>query len=98
METGSIGLAIMILGLAAFLGCHAFVTLRAERAPVIKRIGEGPYKRLLSLAALAGIVLISYGLAQYRNGGLIEVWHPPTWAPHPPAPPMSPPLLCAAPA
>jgi uncharacterized membrane protein len=84
----------MILGLAAFLGGHAFVTLRAERAALIKRIGEGPYKGLLSLAALAGIVLISYGFAQYRNGGLIEVWHPPTWTRHLAATLMWPAVIC----
>ena len=82
MGTGATGLAVMILGLAVLLGGHAFVTFRAERAGVISRIGEWPYKGLFSLAALAGIILISYGFAHYRAGGLIEVWHPPTWTRH----------------
>jgi uncharacterized membrane protein len=76
------GLAIMILGLAAFIGGHAFATFRAQRAAAVARIGEGPYKGLFSLVSLAGIALIVYGFGQYRADGLIEVWHPPGWTRH----------------
>jgi uncharacterized membrane protein len=88
------GLAIMILGLAAFLGGHAFVTFRPERAAVITRIGEGPYKGLFSLVSLAGIVLISYGFAEYRDAGSIELWHPPTWTRHLAVALMWPAVIC----
>jgi uncharacterized membrane protein len=94
MKTGVMGLAVMILGLAAFLGGHAFVTFRAERAAAIKRIGEGPYKGIFALVSLAGIVLISYGFAQYRDAGLIEVWHPPTWTRHVTVALMWPAVIC----
>src|ERR1700730_5009074 len=94
MNTGAVGLAVMILGLAAFLGGHAFVTFRAERAAAIKRIGEGPYKGIFALVSLAGIVLISYGFAQYRDTGLIEVWHPPTWTRHLTVALMWPAVIC----
>jgi uncharacterized membrane protein len=94
MKTGVMGLAVMILGLAAFLGGHAFVTFRAERAAAIKRIGEGPYKGIFALVSLAGIVLISYGFAQYRDTGLIEVWHPPTWTRHLTVALMWPAVIC----
>jgi uncharacterized membrane protein len=77
------GLAIMILGLAVFLGGHLFVTMRAERAALIERVGgEGPYKGLFSLLALVGIVLIGYGFALYRASGWIDVWYPPRWTRH----------------
>jgi uncharacterized membrane protein len=95
MKTG-VGLAVMILGLAALLGGHAFVTFRAERAAAIKRIGEGPYQGLFALLALAGIALISYGFAQYREAGLIEVWHPPTWTRHLAVALMWPAVICVA--
>src|ERR1700694_3703691 len=88
------GLAIMILGLAALLGGHAFVTFRAERAGVISRIGEGPYKGLFSVVALAGIVLISYGFAQYRASGLTAVCPPPTWPRHLAVALMWPAVIC----
>jgi uncharacterized membrane protein len=76
------GLAIMILGLAAFLGSHAFVTMRARRAAAIARLGEGPYKGLFALISLIGLVLIVYGFAHYRASGWIEVWSPPRWTRH----------------
>ena len=40
------GLAVLILGLVVFLGVHVFITLRDQRADVVARIGEGPYKGL----------------------------------------------------
>jgi uncharacterized membrane protein len=76
------GLAIMILGLAVFLGSHVFVTLRPQRAAVVARLGEGPYKGLFSLVSLVGIVLIAWGFAHYRATGWIEIWSPPPWTRH----------------
>ncbi len=76
------GLAIMILGLAVFLGSHVSITRRESRAAVIARLGEWPYKGLLSLISLVGIVLIGYGFAAYRAAGMIEVWSPPSWTRH----------------
>jgi uncharacterized membrane protein len=94
MKSGVVGLAVMILGLAAFLGGHAFVTFRAGRATAIKRIGEGAYKGIFALVSLVGIVLISYGFAQYREAGLIEVWHPPAWTRHLTVALMWPAVIC----
>jgi uncharacterized membrane protein len=76
------GLAVMILGLAVFLGSHAFVTMRPQRAAVIARVGEGPYKGLFSLISLVGIVLIGWGFAHYRSTGYIDIWSPPAWTRH----------------
>ena len=52
------GLTILVLGLVVFLGAHVFVTLRGPRAAVIERLGEWPYKGLMSLVSLAGLILI----------------------------------------
>jgi uncharacterized membrane protein len=76
------GLAIMILGLAVFIGSHVFVTLRPQRAALIVRVGEGPYKGLFALASLIGIVLIGYGFARYRAGEWVDIWYPPYWTRH----------------
>jgi uncharacterized membrane protein len=76
------GLAIMILGLAVFIGSHVFVTLRPQRAALIARLGEGAYKGLFALASLIGIVLIGYGFARYRAEGWIDIWYPPHWTRH----------------
>jgi uncharacterized membrane protein len=76
------GLAILILGLAIFLGVHVLTSLREQRAELIKRLGEGPYKGLYSLVAVIGFVLIIVGFGQYRATGWIDVWNPPSWTRH----------------
>jgi uncharacterized membrane protein len=76
------GLAVLVIGLAVFLGAHVFVSQRAARAALIARIGEWPYKGLFSLISLLGLVLIVWGFAHYRAEGLIHVWSPPTWMRH----------------
>ena len=73
------GLAVLVIGLVAFLGAHGFVTCRGQRAAVIARIGERPYKGLFALVSLIGLILIGYGFGQYRATGWIDVWHPPRW-------------------
>jgi uncharacterized membrane protein len=82
MSLAFTGLAIMIVGLAVFLGSHTLITLRPQRAALIGRIGEGPYKGLFALVSLVGILLIGYGFARYRAGGYIDIWMPPRWTRH----------------
>lgn len=72
-------MGILILGLLLFIGVHTVTTLRPARAAIIGRIGEGPYKGLYSVVALAGLLLIVWGFSLYRGAGYIQVWHPP-WA------------------
>jgi uncharacterized membrane protein len=81
-QEARMGLAIMTLGLAVFIGAHAFVTQREQRAALIARIGEGPYKGLFSLISVVGIVLIAWGFGRYRATGWIDVWYPPLWTRH----------------
>jgi len=72
-------MTILVLGLVLFIGAHVFVTLRAPRAAIIARIGEWPYKAIMGLVSLVGIILIGYGFGEYRAAGWVEVWHPPRW-------------------
>lgn len=76
------GLTIMILGLAIFLGVHLFTIMRGQRAALIGRIGENGYKGLYSLISLIGLVLIVYGYARYRQGEWVDIWFPPVWTKH----------------
>ena len=76
------GLAVEILGLVIFLGAHVFVTRRGERAALIARLGEWPYRGLFSVVSIVGIGLIAYGFAHYRASGFIAVWNPPPWTRH----------------
>jgi uncharacterized membrane protein len=76
------GLALEILGLVVFLGAHVFVTRRGERAVLIGKIGEWPYRGLFSLVSIIGVVLIGYGFARYRADGPIPIWFPPARTRH----------------
>jgi uncharacterized membrane protein len=76
------GLAVLIIGLAVFIGGHVFVTQRTARAALIARLGEVPYKVLFGLVALAGLVLIVWGFAHYRVEGYVQLWTPPGWMRH----------------
>jgi uncharacterized membrane protein len=76
------GLSAEILGLVIFLGAHVFVTMRDERAKLVARLGEWPYRGLFSLVSIVGIVLVGYGFASYRAAGIIVVWNPPAWTHH----------------
>ncbi|MGE3159457.1 MAG: NnrU family protein [Xanthobacteraceae bacterium] len=69
----------LIIGLVIFLGAHLFVTCRGQRAAVIARIGEWPYKGLFSLVSLIGLIVIGYGYGDYRAADWINVWSPPRW-------------------
>lgn len=62
-------MVLLIAGLALFLGAHSVqIFAGGWRAAVIARLGEGPWKGLYSLAALAGFGLIIYGYGQARGG------------------------------
>jgi uncharacterized membrane protein len=68
------GLSLMILGLALFIGVHTLTTRREVRAQIIATAGEGGYKLGYSLASAAGLALIVWGFAHYRATGMIDVW------------------------
>lgn len=72
----------LLLGLALFLGTHAFTQFRAPRARLLERFGLGPYRIAYSLVATAGVVLVAVGYARYRQEGWIDVWSPPLWTRH----------------
>jgi uncharacterized membrane protein len=85
---------LLLVGLAAFIGAHVFVTLRAQRAAVIAHIGEWPYKGIMALVSLVGIILIGYGFAQYRAAGDVVLWNPPAWTRHVTVALMWPATIC----
>jgi uncharacterized membrane protein len=68
------GLAVMILGLALFLGVHILPTRRELRGRILAAMGEGSYKIVYALVSVLGIALIAWGFAHYRAAGMIDVW------------------------
>ncbi|MFK8251736.1 NnrU family protein [Ancylobacter terrae] len=73
---------LMLFGLALFLGTHILTTRRDTRAALIARIGEGPYKALYSVVALAGLLATAYGFGAWRAEGPAQLWYPPVWLRH----------------
>ena len=57
-------MALLILGLALFLGTHAFTMAREPRAALVAQLGEGPYKGLYSVLSVAGIALASAAIGR----------------------------------
>jgi uncharacterized membrane protein len=76
------GLAVMILGLALFLGAHTLPARRELRSRAIAAMGEGSYKLVYALVSVLGIALIAWGFAHYRATGWIDVWNPPKLLKH----------------
>lgn len=54
-------MALLLLGLALFFAAHLFPRLRAQRAAVIERFGEGPYKGAFSVVSISALVMIVLG-------------------------------------
>jgi uncharacterized membrane protein len=71
------GLLVMILGLVLFLGVHTLTTQRELRAGFVASMGEGGYKIAYTVASVAGLALVTWGFADYRATGWIDVWNPP---------------------
>jgi uncharacterized membrane protein len=88
-------MGLLVVGLVVFIAAHVFVTLRPQRAAVIARIGELPYKAIMGLVSLVGLILIGYGFAQYRATGAMIIWDPPAWTRHVTVALMWPAAICA---
>lgn len=75
-------MAVLILGLIAFLGVHS-LRLVAEpwRAAQFARLGEQRWKGLYSLVSLIGFVLIVWGYGIARRSPVL-LWAPPVGARH----------------
>ncbi|MBO0752194.1 MAG: NnrU family protein [Bradyrhizobiaceae bacterium] len=76
------GLVTMVFGLILFIGAHALVTLRPQRAAMVKAVGVAPYKILMSVVSLAGLYFVFRGFGMYRDAGPIPVWSPPYFMRH----------------
>jgi len=73
---------VLILGLILFLGVHSVrIFAEAWRGSTIARLGEGPWKGIVSLFSIIGLVLLvwGYGMARPESALLFE---PPTWLKH----------------
>lgn len=75
-------MALLIAGLILFLGAHSTRIFAEDwRARTMARIGEKPFKGLITAASLAGFVLIIIGYGQVHLTPVV-LWVPPLWTRH----------------
>ena len=70
-------MAILIVGLLLFLGPHSLKRAAPRwRQGILEARGEGPYKGIVALGSIIGIVLIVWG---YASADVAFVYTPPSW-------------------
>ena len=74
----------LIVGLALFVGVHLVTTQPDLKRGLAARMGEGGYKGVYSLIAIAGFALIIFGYhkVQLMPGKNPVLWSPPHWGRH----------------
>lgn len=73
---------LLIAGLALFLGTHSLRLVADNwRAQQVSRLGEGAFKGIYALAALAGFILVVIGYGEARLAP-VALWTPPVWTRH----------------
>ena len=72
-------MTVLILGLLAFLGVHS-VRIFADdwRSAQVARLGANRWKGLYTLASIAGLALMIWGLGLARADSAV-LWTPPAW-------------------
>lgn len=75
-------MTLLIVGLILFLGAHSTrVFADGWRGEMIARLGEKPWKGLVTVASLIGFVLIVIGYGDARTAPVV-LWDPPIWTRH----------------
>ncbi len=75
-------MTLLIVGLILFLGAHSTRVFADDwRGQMIDRLGEKPWKGLISVLSLIGFVLIVIGYGAARTEPVV-LWTPPVWTRH----------------
>ena len=75
-------MTLLILGLVLFLGSHSVRIVADDwRTKRVAAMGEGPWKAVYSIVAIAGFVLIAWGYGEARTAPTV-LYAPPVWTKH----------------
>lgn len=75
-------MAMLIAGLLLFIGTHSTRIFADDwRSTMIARLGEKPWKGLISVLSVAGFVLMIVGYDAARSAP-VPIYAPPTWLRH----------------
>jgi len=70
-------MAVLLLGLVLFLGVHSTrIVAEGWRTRAMVQMGQGPWKGVYSLVAIAGLALIVWGYGLARQSP-VQLWNPP---------------------
>lgn len=75
-------MVLLVFGLILFFGVHVMPMLPDLRARLVATVGDGLYRGVYSLIALAGLVLIVWGYGQARDAGVPHLYDPPFFLRH----------------
>lgn len=73
---------VMLAGLALFVAVHVFSARRELRNVAVEQFGLMAYRAIHGVLALAGVLLIAYGFAMWRDAGPMQLWDPPVGLRH----------------
>lgn len=75
-------MAVLVLGLIIFLALHSLRIFAEDwRGQMIGRMGEKPWKGMMSVLSLASFVIIVVGYGMARQAP-VTIWSPPFWMSH----------------
>ncbi len=75
-------MTMLIAGLLLFIGAHSTRIFADDwRASLIARLGDKPWKGIISLVSLAGFVLMIFGYDAARTAP-VPIYEPPIWLRH----------------
>ena len=69
-------MALLIAGVAIFIGAHLIPSIPSLRNGLRERVGVGPYMGVFSLVALTGFILMIVGMGR---APFVDLWTPPAW-------------------
>ena len=73
---------LLIAGLVLFLAAHSTRIFANDwRTAMLERVGEKPWKGLVTVVSIAGFALIVIGYGQLRTAP-VPLWEPPFWTRH----------------
>ena len=75
-------MSLLILGLLVFLAAHSTRVFADDwRTRMIERIGEKPWKGIITVLSVIGFILIVVGYGEARQNPVV-LWVPPLWTRH----------------
>lgn len=75
-------MTLLIVGLILFLAAHSTrVFADGWRSEMVARLGEKPWKGVVTVVSVIGLVLIVVGYGDARTAPLV-LWNPPVWTRH----------------